>query len=101
MIRRTTAIIGAAAITAAGTITGVIIWLAQPSYNDILEDCEKALVAQSKAGGKGKPSACKDVKEDDYDLLVVSNAINDLGWTDDESNFDENEMLEDALTDTP
>jgi hypothetical protein len=61
----------------------------------------KALAEQSKAGKKSKPDACEDVKKDDYGALVVSNAINDLGWTDDEGNFDKNKMLEDGLNDRP
>ncbi|MCX4615913.1 hypothetical protein ACFWAN_00500 [Streptomyces mirabilis] len=45
--------------------------------------------AQSKADGKGKPSACSDVKKDDYDALVLSSVIDALGWTDKDGNFDD------------
>ncbi|MFG2277531.1 hypothetical protein ACGFNQ_02435 [Streptomyces asoensis] len=101
IMRRTTALISAGAVATAGIITSLVIWLAQPSYDDIVKDCQTALAAQSKAGGKGKPDACKDVKEDDYSALVLSNAIGDLGWTDEDGNFDRNKMLEDSLNDTP
>ncbi|MGI5408002.1 hypothetical protein ACQEV9_14525 [Streptomyces chartreusis] len=37
----------------------------RPSFDDIVRDCQKALVAQTKAGGEGRPNACKDVKDDD------------------------------------
>ncbi|MGW0869932.1 hypothetical protein ACWD3Z_05500 [Streptomyces sp. NPDC002740] len=100
-MRRTTALISAGAVAVAGTITGLIIWLAQPSYDDIVKDCQKALAAQSEAGGKGKPDACDEVKDDDYTALVFSNTIGDLGWTDEDGNFDENKMIEDSLNDTP
>ncbi|WP_326779705.1 hypothetical protein OG481_02085 [Streptomyces longwoodensis] len=100
-MRRTTAIISAAAVAVVGGTTGAIIWLSQPSYNDVVKECQKALVAQSKAGEKGKPGACKDVKDDDYTALAMSNAISDLGWTDEDGNFDENKMLEDTLTSAP
>lgn len=86
-----------AAVTAAVlAIGGTAYWISRPSYNDIVKDCQKALVAQYKADGKGKPSACKDVKGDDYDALVVNAAMGHLGWLDDDGNFDENKMLDDA-----
>ncbi|MFE8991231.1 hypothetical protein ACFYMI_26045 [Streptomyces collinus] len=78
MKRRTIAIISAAALSTAGLTTGLIVWLSQPSYEDIVKGCQKALAAQSKAGGEGKPSACKDVKKDDYGALVLSNAFDNL-----------------------
>ncbi|MEU7962379.1 hypothetical protein AB0D09_02750 [Streptomyces sp. NPDC049097] len=100
-MRRTTALISAAVVAVAGGITGTVIWLSQPSYDDIVKDCAHALVAQSKAGGSGKPDACRDVKEDDYAALSMSQAINDLGWTDENGDFDENRMIEDTLNGTP
>ncbi|MGW5175882.1 hypothetical protein ACWERY_16160 [Streptomyces sp. NPDC004082] len=75
--RRTTWII-AAALAAVLAIGGAAYWISQPSYDDIVKDCQHALVAQSKAGGKGKPSACEDVKEDDYTALVVSTALDGM-----------------------
>ncbi|MCX4993836.1 hypothetical protein [Streptomyces longwoodensis] len=101
MKRRLIALIITGTIVVAAGVTSLVIWLSKPSYDDVVKDCQKALVAQSKAGEKGKPGACKDVKDDDYTALVMSNAINDLGWTDEDGNFDENKMLEDTLNDTP
>lgn len=100
-MRRTTALISAAAVAVAGGITGTVIWLSQPSYDDIVMDCQKALKEQYERDGRGKPSACKDVEEGDYTYLVANAAMDDLGWTDDEGNFDKNKMLEDTLNDTP
>ena len=94
--KRRLGLIVAAVTAAALAIGGSVYWLSRPSYNDIVKECHKALVAQSKAGGKGKPAACNDVKKDDYDVLVISSAIDGLGWTDKDGNFDENKMLEDA-----
>lgn len=65
------------------------------SYDEIVTDCATALKERPE-GDKSKPDACKDVKEDDYIDLLVSQNINDLGWTDDEGNFDKNKMLEDV-----
>jgi hypothetical protein len=101
MRRRTTALLSAAAVAVAGGVTGTVIWLSQPSYDDIVKGCAKALVAQSKAGKRGKPDACREVKEDDYTALSMSQAINGLGWTDENGDFDENKMIEDTLNDTP
>jgi hypothetical protein len=90
--RRTGRII--AAITAGALATGGgIYWLTRPSYNDIVKDCQQALVAQYKADGKGKPSACNDVHDDDYDALVLNAAMGNLGWLDGDGNFDKNKML--------
>jgi hypothetical protein len=88
-----------AAITAGALAIGGVYWLTRPSYNDIVKDCQQALVAQYKADGKGKPSACNDVKDDDYDALVLNAAMGDLGWLDDDGNFDERKMTEDTLED--
>lgn len=95
-MRRTTAIITTSAVVVAGGITGTVVWLSQPSYDDIVKGCAKALAAQSKVGGKGKPAACNDVKKGDYDALVLSSVIDGFGWTDKDGNFDENKMLDDA-----
>ncbi|WP_190172933.1 hypothetical protein [Streptomyces mirabilis] len=87
-----------AAVTAVALATGgTAYWISRPSYDDIVKGCTKALAAQYKAGGKGKPSACNDVKSDDYDTLVLSSVIDGLGWTDKDGNFDENKMLESTL----
>ncbi len=85
-----------AVLAVALAIGGTVYWLSRPSYDEIVKGCQKALAAQSKAGGKGKPSACNDVKKDDYDTLVLSSVIDGLGWTDKDGNFDENKMLDDA-----
>jgi hypothetical protein len=72
----------AAAVAVALIIGGGIYWLTRPSYDEIVKGCQKALVVQAKAGGKGKPDACDDVKKDDYDTLVISAAIDGLSKTD-------------------
>jgi hypothetical protein len=96
-MRRTTA-----ALLAVLLATGAAACSSKPSYDDVVKGCQKALADQAKAGmtGKGKPSACGGVKKDDYDALVMSNAIDGLGWTDKDGNFDENKML-DSVTPQP
>jgi hypothetical protein len=93
--RRRTLIV--AAVTAVAlAIGGTVYWISRPSYDDIVHGCQKALAAQYKADGRGKPSACKDVKGGDYDALVLNAAMGDLGWVDGDGKFDENKMLDDA-----
>jgi uncharacterized protein (UPF0333 family) len=81
MSRRTILIILSAAV-AALAIAGTVVWLNATSYDDTVAACKKALTAQMKAGGEGKPSACKDVKQDDYDEIVVANVIDGMSKKD-------------------
>lgn len=81
MSRRTILIIATAALVVAAA--GLTVWLlTRPTYAETLKACEKALAVQTKAGVKGKPSACEDVKEDDYSEIIVSNAIDGMSKKD-------------------
>ncbi|MEV8432010.1 hypothetical protein [Streptomyces chartreusis] len=87
-------IITASLVLAAGlAVTGWLI--VRPTYDDIVNDCIAALKDRPE-GDKDKPTACKDVKEDDYTALLVSQVIRDEGWTDEEGNFDMGELLKDT-----
>lgn len=89
-MRHTTACLLAATLLLAGAAVGC-----SKSYEDTVADCTTAL-KERPDGDKGKPDACKDVKEDDYSALLMSQTIDDLGWTDENGEFDKNKMLEDA-----
>ena len=92
-------IITASLVLAAGlAVTGWLI--VRPTYDEIVDDCMAALKDRPE-GDKAKPEACNGVKKDDYDAILFSRVIDDLGWTDDEGHFDKNKMLEDSLSDTP
>lgn len=81
MRRRTILIITIAALVVAGA--GLAVWLLmRPTYAETLKSCKTSLAAQTKAGVKGKPSACEDVKEDDYSEIIVSNAIDGMSKKD-------------------
>ncbi|MFE9309505.1 hypothetical protein ACIQCF_04560 [Streptomyces sp. NPDC088353] len=95
-MRRRTVLITAAAVAVAAIVAGLAVWLSQPSYNDIVDGCAKALKEQYKKGGKGKPDACKDVKADDYETLDIAAILRDSGWVDDDGNADMNKILDDA-----
>ncbi|MFF8953873.1 hypothetical protein ACF09I_34505 [Streptomyces sp. NPDC014940] len=99
MSRRAT-LITAAAVTVAGLIAGLTYWLTQPSYDDIVKGCQTALTEQTAHHGKGRPDACKDVHDDDYNALVLHSVMDDLGWTDKDGRFSEDKML-DSVTDQP
>lgn len=97
--KRRPALIVAAVTAVALIVGGTAYWINRPSYDEIVKGCQKALAEQYKAGGEGKPSACTDVKEDDYTALVANAAMGHLGWLDGDGNFDKNKMLEDTLED--
>ncbi|MFD8771422.1 hypothetical protein [Streptomyces sp. NPDC059916] len=86
----------AAIAAGALAIGGGAYWLSQPSYEEIGNNCVKALKARAH-GDKKKPAACDGLKKDDYDGLVMAQIIDDLGWTDGDGNFDKNKMIEDAI----
>jgi hypothetical protein len=69
--KRRTAWIIVGALVAALAIITTVLWTNGRSYDDTVADCEKALAVQTKAGGSGRPDACDEVKQDDYDALVV------------------------------
>jgi hypothetical protein len=80
--KRRLPLIVAAVLAVALAIGGTVYWLSRPSYDDIVKGCQKALATQAKAGGKGKPSACNDVKKDDYDTLVIASVIDGMSKKD-------------------
>lgn len=77
-MHRRTLIIVAAIAAAVLAIGGGVYWLSQPSYDDTVRGCQKALAAQTKARGEGKPTACEDVSDDDYANIIVANVIDGM-----------------------
>jgi CDP-diacylglycerol pyrophosphatase len=77
-MRRRTVIILLSVVVTAIVAAGAVVWFNAESYEDTVTNCRKAFIAQTKAGQEGKPSACKDVKEDDYMGIVVANAIDGM-----------------------
>lgn len=85
------------AITTAALLAGLAgITSCGQSYEEKTEDCLTALKARAK-GDKSKPTDCEGIKHKDYVTLVMSVAIDNLGWTDEDGKFDKNKML-DSLT---
>jgi hypothetical protein len=67
----------------------------EKSYDDTVADCVQALKDRAE-GSKDKPDACQDVKDDDYTALLMSQVLDDNGWTDENGEFDMGELLEDT-----
>ncbi|MFD5419512.1 hypothetical protein ACFWJT_15985 [Streptomyces sp. NPDC127069] len=80
--------------TAPATLSAVLLLLAGcgQSYDDLVNQCHEAVVKRAN-DNKSKPAACSQIKQDDYDLIVMSTVIDGLGWTKD-GKFDKNKMLE-------
>ena len=92
-MRRTTTALLAGCLLLGGGTAGC-----SKSYGDVVKDCVAALKERPE-GEKAKPDACEDVKQDDYDALLMNQVLGDLGWTDEDGKFDKNKMLEDTLED--
>ncbi|MFC0844457.1 hypothetical protein ACFH04_12190 [Streptomyces noboritoensis] len=81
------AVLCAAALAACGSD--------KPSDDEIAHNCAKA-VKERAEGDKSKPAACNGLGDDDYTALLVSKSMDDLGWLDDNGDFDPNRMLSDV-----
>ncbi|WP_406342288.1 hypothetical protein [Streptomyces sp. NBC_00648] len=67
----------------------------KPSLDQIAHNCAKAVEARTE-GDKTRPAACNGLSDDDYTALLASKAMDDLGWLDDNGDFDPNRMLSDV-----
>lgn len=65
----------------------------QPTYDESVQQCMKALKARTKPSPI-RPKPCEPLKDSDYTLVVGNQAMADLGWTDENGNFDQNRMLQ-------
>lgn len=99
MRRRTILIIASVAAVVIAGIAFTVWRINTPSYGTIANNCVAALKERAH-GDKAKPAACDGLKQDDYDALLMSQIMGDLGWTDEDGNFDKNRML-DSVTETP
>lgn len=64
------------------------------SDEEIAADCQKAL-AKSTAGAteNNRPEACEGLAQDDYEALLMSEALKDTGVIDEDGNVDADELL--------
>lgn len=72
------------------TLAGMV----RSGYVNVTEDAFDALDEKTKQGGKSRPGACKPLSEKDYTVLLTAKAIDGLGWTDKDGQFDKLKMVE-------
>ena len=85
-------------LLAALLLTGAAVGCSsEKSYDDVVADCTQALKDRAD-GDKAKPAACKGVKDDDYTALLMSQVLDDNGWTDENGDVDMGELLEDSTS---
>lgn len=65
------------------------------SDEEIAVDCQKALASGAHATETDRPDACKDLPQDDYEALLMSQALKDSGIIDEDGNVDAEELLGD------
>jgi hypothetical protein len=68
--------------------------MVRSGYEGVANDAFDTLNEKTKEGGKGRPEACGPLSEDDYTALLTAKAIDGLGWTDKDGQFDKLKMVE-------
>ncbi|MEJ8639822.1 hypothetical protein [Streptomyces sp. MS2.AVA.5] len=64
-------------------------------YEGVAKDAYDTVEKKTQEGGKGRPEACEALSGDDYTVLLMAKAIDGLGWTDRDGQFDKLKMVED------
>ncbi|MGW2082135.1 hypothetical protein ACWCOW_35345 [Streptomyces sp. NPDC001939] len=66
--------------------------MVRSGYTDASKQAFDTMAAKAKEGGKGRPKACGSLSENDYTALQMAKAIDALGWTDKDGQFDKLKM---------
>jgi hypothetical protein len=72
------------------TLAGMV----RSGYVSAAKDASDAVEKKTKEGGESRPEACEALSEDDYNVLLMATAIDGLGWTDEDGQFDKLKMAE-------
>lgn len=72
------------------TLAGMV----RSGYEGVANNAFDAVDAKAKEGGKDRPGACEPLNEDDYTALQMATAIDGLGWTGEDGQFDKLKMVE-------
>lgn len=64
-------------------------------YESVAKDAYDTVEKKTQEGGKGRPEACEALSGDDYTVLLMAKAIDGLGWTDRDGQFDKLKMAKD------
>lgn len=68
--------------------------MVRSGYESAANNAFDALDKKAKEGGTSRPEACKPLSEDDYTALLMAKALDGLGWTDKDGQFDKLKMVE-------
>ena len=68
--------------------------MVRSGYEDVAKDAFDTVEEKTKEGGKSRPEACEPLTEDDYTALLMAKAIDGLGWTGEDGQFDKLKMVE-------
>lgn len=71
------------------TLAGMV-----PQYANVAREASDTLERKTEEGGEGRPGVCEPLSEDDYTVLLMAKAIDGLGWTNEEGQFDKLKMVE-------
>ncbi|MFF5359408.1 hypothetical protein ACFY4I_08370 [Streptomyces scabiei] len=68
--------------------------MVQSGYEGVAKEAFDTMERKTKEGGEDRPKECEPLSEDDYTTLLAATAIDGLGWTDKDGQFDELKMVE-------
>lgn len=72
------------------TLAGMV----RSGYEGAAKNALDTVEQKTKEGGKSRPEACEPLSGDDYTALLTAKAIDGLGWTDKDGQFDKLKMVE-------
>ena len=72
------------------TLAGMV----RMGHVEVAKDAADVVEEKTKEGGESRPEACGPLSEDDYAVLLMAKAIDGLGWTDKDGQFDKLKMVE-------
>ncbi|MGV9239497.1 hypothetical protein [Streptomyces nigra] len=72
------------------TLAGMV----RSGYENVAAASFDKLESKTKAATEDRPEECEGLSEDDYTVLVTAKAIDGLGWTDEDGEFDKTRMLD-------
>lgn len=68
--------------------------MVRTGYASVAEKAATVVEEKSDKDGKSWPEACEGLSKDDYTVLSMATAIDGLGWTDKEGQFDKLKMVQ-------
>jgi hypothetical protein len=71
------------------TLAGMV----RSGHQSVADHAFDTLGNKAKEGGEDRPKSCKPLSEDDYTALQMATALNGLGWTDKDGQFDKLQMV--------